>query len=328
MTAAAGAGSSTADPSGIVRVRVPATSANLGPGFDALGLALGWHDELTAEITEGGLEVRPYGDVPVDERNLVVRAMRTAFSATGDQPDGLRLTYASEIPHSRGLGSSSAAICAGVVAALALRGVTPDDPLALELAARIEGHPDNVAPCLAGGATVAYHADGRARAVRFEPAPGIVPVVLVPKVRTSTAAARAALPDVVPHTDAAHTAGRAALLVTALTERPDLLFEATDDRLHQPYRLAAAPLSARFVTALRSVGIPAVLSGSGPSVLALCRDDAEADRAVRVSEDAQGRVVEVVPPGEDREPDVTRPQLSVSAVRPGIDRTGAVLLPS
>jgi homoserine kinase len=294
-----------------VRVRVPATSANLGPGFDALGLALGWHDELTAELTDIGLEVRPYGNVPVDERNLVVRSMRTAFSVTGDQPPGLRLTYTSAIPHSRGLGSSSAAICAGVVAALALRGVTPDDPLALELAARIEGHPDNVAPCLSGGATVAWYTEGRARATRFEPAAGIVPVVFVPTVRTSTEAARAALPDAVAHADAAYTAGRAALLVTALTERPDLLFDATEDRLHQPYRLAAAPLSAQLVSALRSAGVPAVLSGSGPSVLALCRDEAEAERA--------GRITEVVPPD-------SRPSVSVSVHRPGIDRTGAVLL--
>lgn len=287
-----------------VRVRVPATSANLGPGFDTLGLALELFDELTVELTDGGLEVTPYGNVPVDERNLVVRSMRTAFSATGDQPDGLRLTYTSRIPHSRGLGSSSAAICAGVVAALAVRGVQPADPLALDLAARIEGHPDNVAPCLLGGVTIAYYDGGAARAARVEPADGIVPVVFVPSVRTSTEQARAALPSVVPHGDAAYTAGRAALLVAALTGRPDLLFEATEDRLHQPYRLSASPVSSQIVTTLRANGVPAVLSGSGPSVLALCRSDAEADAAVQA--------VAGVP--------------SVVVHRLGIDRGGAGLL--
>lgn len=289
-----------------VTVRVPATSANLGPGFDTLGLALGLFDELTVDLTDGGLQVTPYGNVPVDERNLVVRSMRATFSATGDQPDGLRLTYTSRIPHSRGLGSSSAAICAGVVAALAMQGIEPSDPLALELAARLEGHPDNVAPCLFGGATIAYYAGDTARAVRVEPAPGLVPVVFVPAVQTSTEQARAALPAEVAHADAAYTGGRAALLVASLTERPDLLFEATDDRLHQPYRLAASPVSSRIVTELRSDGVPAVLSGSGPSVLALCRDEDEAERAVRA--------VAAVP--------------SVAAQRPGIDRTGTVLLPS
>src|SRR3954447_1347035 len=153
-----------------VRVRVPATSANLGPGFDALGLALDLHDELEVTVTEGGLHVTPYGSVPTGERNLVVRALRAALAATGAQPPGLSLTYTSRIPHSRGLGSSSAAICAGVVAALGLRGVEPSDPLALDLAARIEGHPDTVAPCLLGGATIAYYDDKTARAVRVEPA--------------------------------------------------------------------------------------------------------------------------------------------------------------
>lgn len=299
-----------------VRLRVPATSANLGPGFDTIGLALGLFDELTAELTDGGLDVTPYGDVPTDERNLIVRSMRTAFSAVGDQPAGLRLTYSSRIPHSRGLGSSSAAICAGVVAALALRGIDPSDPLALELAAKIEGHPDNVAPCLLGGATIAYYDGGAARAVRVEPAAGIVPVAFVPSVRTSTKQARAALPAEVPHADAAYTGGRAALLIAALTERPDLLFEATEDRLHQPYRLAATPLSSRIVTVLRSAEVPAVLSGSGPSVLALCRDEQEADRAVRLIDGLHHEDVSEITGGVP----------AVAVERPGIDRAGTVLL--
>jgi homoserine kinase len=293
-----------------VRVSVPATSANLGPGFDTLGLAVELRDELTLRITTGGLVVNPYvGDggsgIALDETNLVVRAARRAFDATGGQPAGLQLSYRSHIPHSRGLGSSSAAICAGVAAALAVRGADPAGELALDLAAEIEGHPDNVAPCLLGGATIAF-SDGRAtRAVRLEPAEQLEPVLFVPTVRTSTSAARAALPEMVPHRDAAFAAGRAALLVAALTSRPELLFAATEDRLHQPFRLPAVPISAALFEALRSVGVPAVLSGSGPTVLALCRDGDEANRAVRIAGD-------VTPAG------------AVTVLRPGLASQGVL----
>ncbi|HSP36960.1 MAG TPA: homoserine kinase [Frankiaceae bacterium] len=305
-----GAAAARIPPAEGLSVRVPATSANLGPGFDTLGLALALYDELDLELTAGGLEVTPYGDVPVDERNLVVRALRTAFAATGAQPAGLRLTYTSRIPHARGLGSSSAAICAGVVAALALRGVAADDPFALELAAGIEGHPDNVAPCLLGGLTVAYYEGRVARAVRLEPAAAVTPVVFVPPVRTSTEQSRAALPDVVPHADAAFSAGRAALLVAALTSRPDRLLEGTEDRLHQAFRLSAVPVTLRLLRALREAGIAAVLSGSGPSVLALCRSADEADEAVAV--------VAGVPPEAG----------GLQVYRPAVDRSGSVLLAS
>lgn len=297
-----------------MRVSVPATSANLGPGFDTLGLAVELRDELTLQITGGGLVVDPYvsdgaggsgGAVALDESNLVVRAARRAFDATGGQPTGLQLSYRSRIPHSRGLGSSSAAICAGVAAALALRGSDPAGELALDLAAEIEGHPDNVAPCLLGGATIAFTDGGATRAVRLEPAARIEPVLFVPTVRTSTAAARAALPEVVPHRDAAFAAGRAALLVAALTSRPELLFAATEDRLHQQYRLPGVAVSAALFDALRVAGVPAVLSGSGPTVLALCRSADEADRAVRVAGEA-------TPPG------------AVTVLRPGLALRGVL----
>jgi homoserine kinase len=300
-----------------VRVRVPATSANLGPGFDALGLALAIHDEVEVSLTGEGLVVEPYADVPLDERNLVVRSLRAAFAATGGQPDGLSVAYRGRIPHSRGLGSSSAAICAGVVAGLALRGRSLDDDrdLALRLVADLEGHPDNVAPCLLGGLTVAWYTDqggrdGRAdrvaRAVRLEPAAGLVPVVMVPQVRTSTEAARSALPERITHGDAAYNAGRAALLVAALTERPDVLLDATDDRLHQAFRLPAVPLSADLVARLRAAGVPAVLSGSGPSVLALCRGEQEADATAALAADvartsAAGMELQVIRPLIDRD---------------------------
>jgi homoserine kinase len=270
----------------VVRVQVPATSANLGPGFDALGLALGLHDELEVSFADAGLLVHPYGGVPTGERNLVVRALRAALAATGGQPSGLQLTYTSRIPHSRGLGSSSAAICAGVVGGLALRGEDPTGELALQLAVELEGHPDNVAPCLLGGATVAwYDHAGRGRAVRLEPPETITPVVFVPAARTSTSASRGALPDMVAHRDASYTAGRAALLVAALTGFPELLFDATEDRLHQQYRLPAVPASERLLASLRTAGIPAVLSGSGPSILALCRNPAEVAEAAAMGAD-------------------------------------------
>jgi homoserine kinase len=289
-----------------VRIRVPATSANLGSGFDALGLALGLHDLLEVSLAEQGLHVTPYAGVPTDERNLVVRALRVAFAATGEQPPGLRVRYTARIPHSRGLGSSSAAICAGVGAGLALRGIDVAGEEALQLAAGLEGHPDNAAPALLGGATIAWYGQGgRVRAVRLEPPPELVPVVFVPSARTSTEASRSALPATVTHRDAAYTAGRAALLVAALSEHLDLLFDATEDRLHQPFRLPAVPASAQLLTALRGAGVPAVLSGSGPSVLALCRGLAEAEQAIAIagsaaSPETGAAPFEVLQPGLDR----------------------------
>ncbi|MEV6694159.1 homoserine kinase [Micromonospora sp. NPDC051196] len=261
---------------GPVRVRVPATSANLGPGFDALGLALALYDDVAAEVTTSGVTVsvvgEGVGDLPVDDSHLVVRAMRAAFDELGGQPSGLAVECVNRIPQARGLGSSSAAIVAGVLLARAL--VTDgqrrlDDAAVLRLAARIEGHPDNVAPCLLGGFTLAWTEPSGARAVSLPVADGVRPTVLVPTERGLTASARAALPATVPHGDAALNAGRAALLVHALTARPDLLLPATVDRLHQDYRASAMPGTTAVVRALREAGVPAVVSGAGPTVLAL-----------------------------------------------------------
>ncbi len=264
-------------------MRVPATSANLGPGFDALGLALTLYDELTLRLTDQpGLRVRAYGDVPTDETNLVVRAARVGFAAVGPQPGGLEVGYTAAIPHARGLGSSAAAICAGVTAALALRGVH-DRVLALQLAYQLEPHPDNIAAALHGGLTVAWVDDRRPQALRLVPDARVLPMVFIPQVRTSTAASRGTLPATVAHAEAAYNAGRAALLVAALTAEPDALLAATDDLLHQPYRLPGIPDGAALVTALRAAGVPAVLSGSGPTVLALCRSAAERQRATALA---------------------------------------------
>lgn len=258
-----------------VRVRVPATSANLGPGFDALGLALGRYDEVTARVTAGGVSVAVTGEgaghLPTDASHLVVRSMMAVFDELGERPAGLELSCLNRIPQARGLGSSSAAIVAGILAARALvvdgAARMPDDA-ALRFAARLEGHPDNVAPCLLGGFTIAWTQDDGARAVREDPAPGVRPVVFVPSEQGLTEVARAALPATVPHADAAFNAGRSALLVQALTRAPELLFPATEDRLHQPYRASGAPASAALVARLRADGVAAVVSGAGPTVLA------------------------------------------------------------
>lgn len=259
-----------------VRVRVPATSANLGPGFDALGLALALYDDVAAEVTAKGVTVavtgQGVGELPADDRHLVVRAMRATFDALGGQPPGLAVECVNRIPQARGLGSSSAAIVAGVLLARALvtdGEVRLDDAAALRLAADIEGHPDNVAPCLLGGFTLAWTEPSGARAVSLPVAAGVRPTVFVPQERGLTAAARAALPATVPHRDAALNAGRAALLVHALTAEPALLLPATVDRLHQDYRADGMPGSAALVRALRAAGVAAVVSGAGPTVLAL-----------------------------------------------------------
>ncbi|HEV7755918.1 MAG TPA: homoserine kinase [Mycobacteriales bacterium] len=265
-----------------VHVRVPATSANLGPGFDALGLALGLHDDVVVRVTGSGLAIRVTGegadDVPLTEEHLLVRAMRTAFEALGGQPAGLRVGCVNQIPHARGLGSSAATIVAGMLAARALvvGGENRlDDAGLLVLATAMEGHPDNVAACLYGGLTIAWMADGAGHAVRVATHPDVRPVAFVPPTRSSTAEARALMPAVVPLADAAANAGRSALLVHALSTDPSLLLPATVDHLHQPYRAPAMPLSAALVTALRDAGIPAVISGAGGTVLAFAPDRVE-----------------------------------------------------
>ena len=258
-----------------VRVRVPATSANVGPGFDAFGLALGLYDDVVVRIADSGLAIDVAGegadDVPRDRRHLVVRALRATFDALGGQPRGLELVCANRIPHSRGLGSSAAAIVAGVIAARALvlgGRERLDDAAALALATELEGHPDNVAACLLGGFTIAWTTEAGPRVVRLDPAAGLTPVAFVPSTKASTAKVRRLLPETVPHADASANAARAALLVHALTAAPDLLLAATEDRLHQPYRATAMPRSASLVARLRADGIPAVISGAGPTVLA------------------------------------------------------------
>jgi len=209
------------------------------------------------------------GELPTDESHLVVRAMLATFDELGARPPGVAVECVNRIPQARGLGSSSAAIVGGVQLARALVREQISDEAALGIAARLEGHPDNVAPCLLGGFTIAWTEAAGARAVRLDVAAGVQPTLFVPQERGLTATARAALPGAVPHADAAFNTGRAALLVHALTREPDLLFTATEDRLHQGYRAEAMPGTASLVASLRSVGVAAVVSGAGPTVLAL-----------------------------------------------------------
>jgi homoserine kinase len=260
-----------------VRVRVPATSANLGPGFDAFGLALSLYDDIVVRVTdEPGLAVDVAGmgaaSVARNARNLVVRAMYAAFKQLGGLPRGLEVVCANRIPHGRGLGSSAAAIVGGIVAARALvAGGTErmDDDAVIALATQMEGHPDNVAACLLGGLTLAWTDDAGGHGLRLPVDAAVAPVVFIPGTSSSTKATRRLLPETVPHGDAARNAGRAALLAAALAGRTELLMAATEDRLHQHYRAPAMPRTATLVADLRGAGIPAVVSGAGPTVLAL-----------------------------------------------------------
>jgi homoserine kinase len=207
--------------------------------------------------------------------------MRAAFARMCGQPPGLRLRCVNRIPHGSGLGSSAAAIVAGVELARALtpEGSQLSEAAALDLASSMEGHPDNVAACLLGGMTVAWTEDDGAHATKVEPA-AVYPVVFSTDIHSATDAARAVLPAQVPHGDAAFNLSRAGLLVLAMTGRPGLLLPATQDRLHQSQRRASMPASFDLMMRLRAAGIPAVISGAGSSVLALTVSDDQAERAV------------------------------------------------
>ena len=276
-----------------VHVRVPATSANLGPGFDSAGLALRLHDDVVVRVAPSGLGVGVSGegvdDVARGERHLVVRALRATFDRLGGQPGGLQVRCTNRIPHARGLGSSSAAIVAGIVAACALvADAELDDQARLELADELEGHPDNVAACLRGGATFAWTEGSRPQVLRMDTHPDLAPVAFVPATRSSTKAARGLLPASVPYADAVLNASRALLLPHALAVDPRLLLAATEDRLHQGYRAPAMPASMALVTELRAAGVPAVVSGAGQTVLALTT---RSDRPALTTERAGWRVL-------------------------------------
>ncbi|MFC5788302.1 homoserine kinase [Agromyces tardus] len=275
-----------------VHVKVPATSANLGPGFDTLGLALARYDELDISVIDSGLEIEVHGvgegEVPLDESHLVVRAIAHTFARYGLALPPLRLVAHNSIPHGRGLGSSGAAIVAGVMAAKGLLEpeieISPDE--LLDLATELEGHPDNVAPALFGGLTIAWTTPEGPRHKKLMVHRGVSPLVFVPEHEMSTALARSLQPESVPHEDAVFNVSRSALLVAALIQSPELLLAATEDKLHQHYRAEAMPETDRIIRALRAAGHPAVVSGAGPSILVLASDPSERADAVRVATEA------------------------------------------
>ena len=259
-----------------VRVRVPATSANLGSAFDSAGLALSIYDDLIAVVTdEPGITVDISGEgadtLPRNHKHLVAKSMIAAFEAMGGQPRGFALVTANRIPHGRGLGSSSAAIVGGVVLARALvlggEQLLPNAEV-LALASALEGHPDNVTATLLGGFTIAW-TEGVGQGYSMRPLDEISPVVCIPHTALATKKARGLLPESVPHADAAFNAARSALLVAGMTLDASLLMVATDDKLHQQQRREAMPRSIELVARLREAGIPAAISGAGPTVIAL-----------------------------------------------------------
>lgn len=291
-----------------VEVVVPATSANLGPGFDSLGLALALHDHVVAMVTEDPgvlvtVEGEGAGALPTDDRHLVARAMQSAWEAMGLTAPGVVLRCRNGIPQGRGLGSSAAAIVAGILLARALveegQSLLPDDEV-LGLATRMEGHPDNVAAALLGGFTTAWMDstdDAHASAVTRATHPAVVPMIFIPQQSMPTTHARTLLDDTVSRADAVFNLGRTALLAHALTSDPTMLFPATEDRLHQDARAHAYPESHALVMSLRASGIPAVVSGAGPTVLAFTLDDE--DRAAATAAAPHGWRTLAVPVDPD-----------------------------
>lgn len=290
-------------------VRVPATTANMGPGFDSFGMAFRFYDEVEVCATVGAthVEVEGVGEglVPSDDRNLVVRALRAGLEAVGAPQAGFEMRCRNRIPHGGGMGSSAAGAVSGLMLA---RGLISEpealsDEVIFSLATGFEGHPDNVAPAVYGGATVAWtDADGEPHCAPM-PVDASLPVCLLvppPSTRLSTEQARRVLPDSVPRADALFNTSRAAVLMLALAGRPDLLMAGTEDRLHQEYRRSVLPASMAVMDSLREQGYPAVISGAGPTVLVL----ADLSQQTRFTLERHGWTV----------------------LRPGIDLEGARLI--
>ena len=259
----------------IVSVSVPATSANLGPGYDALGLALEIRDQVTAQFTDDNLITvvvtgEGAGKLPTDATHLVAKTIIDACKAFGTEVLGLRVECKNAIPQGRGLGSSAGAIVAGLVLASELTYARASEDELLQMANAIEGHPDNVAACLLGAMTIAWlEDDGTANSVSMNVHPDVSPVLGIPETELDTHKARGLIPESIPHVDAAFNAGRSALLVAAMIGDPDFLLEATEDKLHQPFRAQAYSESMALIEQLRAADIAACISGAGPTVIAL-----------------------------------------------------------
>lgn len=265
-----------------VKVRVPATIANLGPGFDALGVAISVHLEISIEPRRDSMEITIEGEgadeLPKDETNLVVRSMNAFFDHIGRQPPGYAVHIKNPIPLAAGLGSSAAAVVGGLYAARAITGGIIHQAELLQLATQLEGHPDNVLPALVGGLVVCYRGDADdLRHLRIEPSDRLVPIVAVPREQLHTSRARSVLPADVTFEDAQFTAARAALLVAAIATGAgsDVLADAMDDRLHEPTRLGLMRETAAVHAEMKEAGLPVAIAGSGPSLLIIApRPDA------------------------------------------------------
>ncbi|AFV11759.1 homoserine kinase ThrB [Thermacetogenium phaeum DSM 12270] len=271
-----------------IAVRVPATTANLGPGFDALGMSLKLYNRIELEeIEKEQLLVEVEGEgaalLPRDDSNLAVRAIASLFRRIGYRPAGLRLRLYNEIPLASGLGSSAAAIAGGLVAANALAGNPLSRQEILDQAVALEGHPDNVAAALLGGVVIVVQDGTFYSCTRLQVPRNVKITAVVPDFRLSTKAAREVLPEFVPLKDAVYNLGRAALLVAALREGNwDLLGVAMQDRLHQPYRCRLVPgLNDIFAIARKEGAYGAALSGAGPTVIAFSPPECEVGEAIR-----------------------------------------------
>lgn len=305
-----------------VHVKVPATTANLGPGFDTLGLALSLYDELTATAIDAGpssVTVHGVGEgvVATDDSNLVLQSMVATFAEYGVEVPAVELVCDNRIPHGRGMGSSGAAIVGGIMLAKGLlEGIVDIDAQGLlNIATSLEGHPDNVAPALFGGLSIAWMTDAGPQHKKLTVHRGVSLLVAVPRdITMSTKAARDLQPETVPHEDAVFNVSRSALLIAALIQSPELLHAATEDKLHQDYRAEAMPETSALVRRLRDAGFAAVVSGAGPSVLVLTDDPVERARAASIVDastdtaweclmlavDFKGATVVVLPDGDGR----------------------------
>ena len=262
------------------RVTVPGSTANLGPGFDTLGLAVGIYDTVEVEVTASGLDVEIFGeganDLPRDASHLVVKAINSALHSADAHAPGLKVTCTNNIPQSRGLGSSASAAVAGVIAGNTLAGSPLSTDDVIQLSSAFEGHPDNAAASVVGGAVVSWTdipVDGVSqpvyRAVPLKVHPDIKATALVPNFHASTNAVRKVLPSHVTHTDARFNVSRTAVMTVAIQTHPEFLWEGTRDRLHQPYRADVLPVTAEWVNRLRNRGYAAFLSGAGPTAMVL-----------------------------------------------------------
>ena len=287
-----------------MQVQVPASSANLGPGFDAFGLALSMHDRYVAQVLDDSiLDIDVTGEgadeVPRNEKNLLVKAMYKGFDFLGGRPKGLAIRALNVNPHGRGLGSSASAIVGGLVLARALV-LNGEDHMSdiqlLSLATDMEGHPDNVSASLFGGATISWFEvekhKSSAHCIHLNVDPRIQAIAYIPSKALATSKARKMLPETIPFTDAVRNTTNAAVMSHALTTRPDLLFVATEDFLHQSYRAEAMPESYALVQKLRGAGVAAFISGAGPTVLALHTAD---QREVEELKLAGGKAFEATP---------------------------------